>query len=142
MNRVLYISVSWLLSLKLDVAEKGMLGSVGAEKFCVELVPLSHKGEGKRRLGLVGNRGNCEPVAFVVVSTITEVVVVVISTIVEVVVLVPTQASPLMLFVTLLSRRCDNAFESPTSTEKYKDLIAESLVFICDTGTALLICVG
>jgi hypothetical protein len=142
MNRVLYISVSWLLSLKLDVAEKGMLGSVGAEKFCVELVPLSHKGEGKRRLGLVGNRGNCEPVAFVVVSTITEVVVVVISTIVEVVVLVPTQASPLMLFVTLLSCRCNNASESLTSTKKYKDLIAESLVFICDTRTALLICVG
>ena len=138
MNRVLYISVSWLLSLKLDVAEKGTLGSVGAEKFCVELLPLSHKGKGKRRLGLVGNRGNREPVAFVVVSTIVEVVVVVISTIVEVVVLVPTQASLLMLFVTLLSCRWNNASESPTSTKKYKDLIAEGLVFICDTGTALI----
>jgi hypothetical protein len=137
MNRVLYISVSWLLSLKLDVAEKGMLGLVGAEKFCVELVLLSHKGKGKRRLGLVGNRGNCEPVAFVVVSTIIEVVVVVISTIVEVV--VPTQASLLMLFVTLLSCRWKNASENPTSTKKYGDLIVESSVFICDTGNALLI---
>jgi hypothetical protein len=141
MNRVLYISVSWLLSLKLDMAEKGTLGSVGAEKFRVELVLLSHKGKGKRRDGLVGNRGICEPVAFVVVSTIIEVVVVVISTIVEVV--VPTQASLLMLFVTLLSRRWNNASENLTSTKKYKDLIAEGLVFICDnvTGTTLLICV-
>jgi hypothetical protein len=105
MNRVLYISVSWLLSLKLDVAEKGMLGSVGAEKFRVELVPLSHKGKGKRRDGLVGNRENREGVAFVVVSTIIEVVVVVIGTIVEVVVIVLTQASLLTLFVTLPSRR-------------------------------------
>jgi hypothetical protein len=142
MNRVLYISVSWLLSPKLDVAEKGMLGLVGTEKFCVELVPLSHKGKGKRRLGLVGNRGNCEPVAFVVVNTIIEVVVAVISTIVEVVVLFLTQASLLMLFVTLLSRRWNNASEDPTSTKKYKDLIAEGLVSICNTGTALLICVG
>ena len=140
MNRVLYISFSLLLSLKLDVAEKGMLGLVGAEKFCVELVLLSHKGKGKRRLGLVGNRGNCEPVASVVVSTIIEVVVAVISTIVEV--LVPTQASLLMLFVTLLSRRWNNASENPTSTKKYKDLMAEGIVFICDTGTDLLICVG
>jgi hypothetical protein len=138
MNRVLYISVSWLLSLRLDVAEKGMLGLVGAEKFCVKLVPLSHKGKGKRRLGLVGNGRNCEPVAFVVVSKVIEVVVVVTRTIVEVV--VPTQASLFMVFVTLLSRRWNNASENPTSSKKYKDLIAEGLVFICDTGDALLIC--
>jgi hypothetical protein len=59
------------------------------------------------------------------------------STIVEVV--VPTQASLLMLFVTLLSCRWNNASENPTSTKKYRDLIVESLVFICDTGNALLI---
>lgn len=41
--KTLYINVS--LSLKLDVAEKGTLGPVGAEKFRVE---LSHQGEGKR----------------------------------------------------------------------------------------------
>jgi hypothetical protein len=102
MDRVLYINVSWLLSLKPNAAEKGRLGSVGAEKgtlgsvgaekFRVELVPLSHKGKGKRRDGLVGNRGNCEPVAPVVVSTIVEVVVV-------------AHTPLLILFVTLLSRR-------------------------------------
>jgi hypothetical protein len=149
-NRVLYISVSWLLSLRPDPAEKGTLGSVGAEKetlgsvgaerFRVELVPLSYKGKGKRRDGLVGNRGNCEPLAPVVVSTIVEVVVFLISTIVEVVVVAHT--SLLTLFVTLLSCRWNNASEHPTSTKKYKDLIAEGLVFICDTGTALLICVS
>jgi hypothetical protein len=143
MDRILYLSVSWLLSLKPNAAEKGTLGSVGAEKgtlgsvgaekFRVELVPLSHRGKGKWRDGLVGNRGNCEPVAPVVVRTIVEVVVFVISTIVEVVV---------VAHVTLLSRRWNNASENPTSTKKYKDLIAEGLVFICDTGTALLICVG
>jgi hypothetical protein len=56
MNKTLYISVLWSLSLKLDVAEKGTLGSVGAEKSCVELVLLSHKGKGRWRGGLVGNR--------------------------------------------------------------------------------------
>jgi hypothetical protein len=94
MNRILYTSVSWLLPLKPDAAEKGTLGSVGAEKFRVELVPLSHKGKGKRRDGLVGNRGNCEPVAFVVVSVIVQVVVVVLA-----------HTSLLILFVILLSRR-------------------------------------
>jgi hypothetical protein len=129
MNITLYIRVSWSLSLKLDVAEKGTLDSVGAEKFCVELVPLSHKGIGKRREGLVGNRGNCEPVASVVMSTIVEVVVIVL-----------TQTSLVILVVILLSRRWNNASENPTSTKKYKDLIAEGLVFMCDSGTALLIC--
>jgi hypothetical protein len=112
MNRTLYISVSWLLSLKLDVAEKGTLGAekfrdelvalshlgrlevaeqgtLGADKIRVELVALSHRGKGKRRDGLVGNRGNCEPVAPAVLSTIVRVVVV-----------VPTQALLVMLFVT------------------------------------------
>lgn len=133
MNKILYIRVSWLLSLKLDMAEKGTLGSVGAEKFRVELVPLFHKGKGKRSDGLVGNREDCEPVASVVVSTTVEVVVV-----------VPTQTSPVlvMLFGTLLSRGWNSAFENPTSTKKYKGLIVEGLFFICDTGTALLICVG
>jgi hypothetical protein len=65
--------------------------------------------------------------------------VVVISTIEEVVVL--TQVSLTTLFVTL-SRRWNNASENPTSTKKYKDLIAEGIVFICDARAALLICVG
>ena len=114
--KTLYINVSWLLSLKLDVAEKGTLGPVGAEKFRVE---LSHQGEGKRRDGLIGNRVNCEPVAPVVLSIIVKVVVV-----------FPTQASLVMLFVTLLSRRWNNASENPTSITKYKDLIKEVVVLI------------
>jgi hypothetical protein len=98
----LYINVSWLLFLKPNAAEKGRLGSVGAEKgtlgsvgaekFRVKLVPLFYRGKGKRRDRLVGNRGNCEPVAPVVVSTIVEVVVV-------------AHTPLLILFVTLLSRR-------------------------------------
>ena len=77
MNKILYISVPWLLSLKLDVAEKGTLGSVGAEKFCVEFVLLCYKGTGKRRDGLVRNKGNCELVAFIVISVIVVVMVIV-----------------------------------------------------------------
>jgi hypothetical protein len=120
-----------LLSLKLDVAEKGKLGlvgAVGAEKFRVELVLLFHQDEGKRRDGQAENRGNCEPVAPVVTSMIVEVVVVIL-----------TQASLAALFVTLLSRHWNNASENLTSNKKYKAFMAESLVFICGTGTALLI---
>jgi hypothetical protein len=73
-------------------AEKGTLGLVGAEKFYVKLVLLSYKGKGKRRDRLVRNRGNCEPVALVVISTIVEVVVV-------------AHTPLLVLFVTLLSYR-------------------------------------
>jgi hypothetical protein len=156
MNKILYISVPWLLSLKLDVAEKGTLGeekfcvelvalcqqgkvkldvaekgTLGAEKSRVELVALFHRGKGKRRDGLVGNRGNGEPVAPVVLSTIVNVMVV-----------VPTQALLVMLFVIFLFCRWNNASENPTSTKKYKDLIAEDVIFICNTGTALLICVS
>jgi hypothetical protein len=40
-SRVLYISISLAPSLQLDVAEKGTLGAVGAEKFRVALVLLS-----------------------------------------------------------------------------------------------------
>jgi hypothetical protein len=129
-DRSLYISVLRLLFLKLDVAEKGTLGPVGEKKFRVELVPLFHQDEGKRRDGLVENRGNCEPVAPFVTSTIVQVVVVVL-----------TQASLATLFVTLLSRRWNNASDNPTSTKKYKNFMAEGLVFLCDTGT-LLIYVG
>lgn len=109
MNKILYISVPWLLSLKLDVAEKGTLGSVGAEKFCVEFVPLRHKGTGKRRDGLVGNKGNRELVAFIVMSVIVEVMVV-----------VPIQASPVLVMLsrTLLCRGWNNAFENRRSTKK------------------------
>jgi hypothetical protein len=73
-------------------AEKGTLGLVGAEKFRVKLVPLFYKGKGKQRDRLVRNRGNCEPVAPIVVSTIVEVVVV-------------AHTSLLILFITLLSCR-------------------------------------
>jgi hypothetical protein len=79
MNITLYIRVLWSLSLKLNVAEKGTLDLVGAEKFCVKLVLLSYKGIGKRREGLVRNRGNCEPVTYVVISIIVEVVVIVLT---------------------------------------------------------------
>jgi hypothetical protein len=40
-SRVLYISISLAPSFQLDVAEKGTLGAVGAEKFRVALVLLS-----------------------------------------------------------------------------------------------------
>jgi hypothetical protein len=120
-----------LLSLKLDVAEKGTLGSVGAEKFRVELVSLFHQDEGKRRDGLVENIGNCEPVAPVVTSMIVEVVVVFLM-----------QVSLAALFVTLLSRRWKNASENPTSDKKYKAFMAEGLVLICGTRTAFLIYAG
>jgi hypothetical protein len=120
-----------LLSLKLNVEEKGTLGLVGQEKFRVELVPLFHQDEGRRRDGLVENRGNCEPVAPFVTSPVVEVVVVVL-----------TQASLAMLFVTLLSRRWNKAPENRTSTKKYKDFMAEGLVFLCDAGITLLIYVG
>ena len=101
------------------MAEKGTLGLVGAEKFCVELVPLFHNGKGKRRDGLVGNKGGCERVAFVATSIIVEVeVVVTTSTIVEVVVLVLTQASLAMPFITLFSCRWNNASEKRKSTKK------------------------
>ena len=40
-SRVLYISTPLASSLQLDVAEKGMLGWVGAEKFRVALALLS-----------------------------------------------------------------------------------------------------
>lgn len=107
-DKTLYINVSWFLSLKLDVAEKGALGPVGAEKFRVELVALlvalSHQGEDKRRDGLIGNRVNCEPVAPVVLSTIVKVVVDFL-----------TQASLVILLGTLPSRCWSNAFENPTS---------------------------
>jgi hypothetical protein len=88
------------------MAEKGTLGSVGAKKFCVELVSLFHQDEGKRRDGLVKNIENCEPVAPVVTSMIVEVVVVILM-----------QALLAALFVTLLSRRWNNASENPTSDE-------------------------
>jgi hypothetical protein len=109
MNKILYISVPWLLSLKLDVAEKGTLGSVGAEKFCVEFVPLCHKGTGKRRDGLVGNKGNCELVAFILMSVIVEVMVV-----------VRIHAPPVLVMLsrTLLCRGWYNPFETPRSTKK------------------------
>jgi hypothetical protein len=126
----LYINVSSLLSLKLDVAEKGTLGPIGVEKFRVGLVALSHQDEGKRRDGLIGNRVDCEFVAPVVLTTIAKVVVV-----------FPTQASLVILFGILLSRHWNNASENPTSIKIYKDLIAEGAVLIWDTGTALLICV-
>jgi hypothetical protein len=66
------------------------------------------------------------------------------SVIVEVVVVVPMQASPVLVILsrTLLCCGWNNAFENPRSTEKCKDLIVEGLVFICETGTAVLICVG
>jgi hypothetical protein len=41
MSRTLYITISLASSLQLDVAEKGTLGAVGAEKFRVALVLLS-----------------------------------------------------------------------------------------------------
>ena len=41
MSRVLYISISLAPSFQLDVAEKGTLGAMGAEKFRVALVLLS-----------------------------------------------------------------------------------------------------
>jgi hypothetical protein len=75
------------------VAEKETLDLVGAEKFCVKLVLLSYKIIGKRREGLVINRGNCEPVVSIVISTIVQVVVIVL-----------TQTSLVILVVTLLSR--------------------------------------
>jgi hypothetical protein len=40
-SRVLYISISLAPSFQLNVAEKGTLGAVGAEKFRVALVLLS-----------------------------------------------------------------------------------------------------
>jgi hypothetical protein len=40
-SRVLYISISLAPSFQLDVAEKGTLGALGAEKFRVALVLLS-----------------------------------------------------------------------------------------------------
>ena len=40
-SRTLYITISLASSLQLDVAEKGTLGAVGAEKFWVALVLLS-----------------------------------------------------------------------------------------------------
>lgn len=40
-SRVLYISISLAPSFQLDVAEKGTLGAMGAEKFRVALVLLS-----------------------------------------------------------------------------------------------------
>jgi hypothetical protein len=40
-SRTLYIIISLASSLQLDVAEKGTLGAVGAEKFRVALVLLS-----------------------------------------------------------------------------------------------------
>jgi hypothetical protein len=101
----LNISVSWL-PIKLEVLEKGTLGSVGLERFRVESVLLFHMGKGKRRDGLVGNRKPCEPVAQVLVSTIVEVVVAIL-----------TQAPLVMLFVTLLSRQWDDALEKPRSTK-------------------------
>jgi len=138
MNKILYIRVLWLLSFKLDVPEKVMLGLVGAEKFRVELVPLSHNGTGKRRDGPVGNRGSW---GFVVLVARSVVVKVVISAIVEVVV-VPMQASlvPVMLFPVSLSCGWNKAFEKPAGTKRYNNLIVEGLVFMCNTGTALLIC--
>jgi hypothetical protein len=116
MIRILYFSPPRLLSLKLDVAEKGTLGLIGAEKFCVELVPLFHKGKGKRRDGLVGNKGDCELVAFVLISVIVEVVVV-----------VSIQVFPVLVILsrTLLCRSWNNAFENPRSTKKYKDFMVE-----------------
>ncbi|KAH8621438.1 hypothetical protein IG631_23923 [Alternaria alternata] len=41
MSRVLYITIALAPSFQLDVAEKGTLGAVGAEKFRVALVLLS-----------------------------------------------------------------------------------------------------
>jgi hypothetical protein len=87
-----------LLSLKLDVAEKGALGPVGAEKFRVELVTLlvalSYQGKDKQRDRLIRNSVNCEPVAPVVLSTIIKVVVVFL-----------TQAS-LVILLKILPSRC------------------------------------
>jgi hypothetical protein len=104
---------------------------VGTEKFCVGLVALSHQGKDNWRDGLVRNRGNCEPVAPIVVSTMVKVLVVFL-----------TQASLVMLFVILLCRRWNKASKNPASTKKYKDLIREGVVFICNAGNALLIGVG
>lgn len=95
------------LPTKLEVLEKGTLGSVGLERFWVESVPLFHMGKGKRRDGLVGNRKPCEPIAQVLVSNIVEVVVVML-----------TQPPLVTLFVTLLSRQWDDALEKPRSTRK------------------------
>ncbi|XP_014551479.1 hypothetical protein COCVIDRAFT_20270 [Bipolaris victoriae FI3] len=81
------------LATKLEVLEKGTLGSVGLERFWVEFVPLFHIGKGKRRDGLVGNRKPCEPIAQVLPPLVT-------------------------LFVTLLSRQWDDALEKPRSTRK------------------------
>ncbi|KAF5852452.1 hypothetical protein GGP41_007856, partial [Bipolaris sorokiniana] len=115
------------LSIKLEELDKGTLGSVGLERFRVESVPLFHKGKGKRRDGLVGNREPCEPIAQVVVCTIVEVVVV-----------IPIQALLVTLFVLLLSRQRDDASEKPRSTKK-RDIIVKVGSFSCDTMAALLI---
>jgi hypothetical protein len=40
-SRTIYIIISLASSLQLDVAEKGTLGAVGAEKFRVALILLS-----------------------------------------------------------------------------------------------------
>jgi hypothetical protein len=108
-----------------------MLDLVGVKTFCVKLVLLFYKGIGKRREELVRNRENCEPIALIVISTIVEVVVIIL-----------TQTLLVILVVALLSCRWNNASENLTSTKKYKDLIAEGLVFMCDATTALLICVN
>jgi hypothetical protein len=128
-SRILHNSIPFASSFQLDVAEKGTLGSVGAEKFRVALVLLSQKGNGRRRDGLVGNRRGCEPVAPAVLSTLVTVIVVVFL------------QTTVVVFATLVlpSRSSNNAVDNPTSNRKYKGLIVEGCVFTLDSRTALLI---
>jgi hypothetical protein len=128
-NRILHTSIPFASSFQLDVAEKGTLGSVGAEKFRVALVLLSQKGNGRRRDGLVGNRRGREPVAPAVLSTFVTVIVVVFL------------QTTLVVFATLAlpSRSSNNAVDNPTSNRKYKGFIVEGCVFTLDSRNALLI---
>jgi hypothetical protein len=128
-SRILLTSIPFASSFQLDVAEKGTLGLVGAEKFRVALVLLSQKGNGRRRDGLVGNRRGREPVAPAVLSTFVTVIVVVFL------------QTTLVVFATLAlpSRSSNNAVDNLTSNRKYKGFIVEGCVFTLDSRTALLI---
>lgn len=127
-SRILYMNTPITLSFQFDVAEKGIVGLLGAERFRVILVPLSHNGLGKRRDGLVGKRIACElATAVLFVMFMMEIAV------------VSLQVSLVISVVIPISCRLNNAFESLNSTIKYRYLIAEGGIFIYDTGTALLI---
>lgn len=125
-SRSLYINTPIRLSFQFDVAEKETVGSLGTVRFRVILVLLSHKGLGRRRDGLVGKRVAFElATAMVLVMFIMEIAVVFL------------QVSPVTFVVIPISCRPNNAFDSLTSTTKYRYLIAEGGIFTYDTGTAL-----